>query len=102
MNEIDFILTSTLLVFLFLAASIRYFFYSEEKHGPDLLACPRCGSKEISSLKHMKNWLKKYGPLMGVYYCRNCGYEGPPLQVDDEKQLKKLFKKYKEEDMGGK
>ncbi|MFC2153867.1 hypothetical protein ACFLRC_00095 [Candidatus Altiarchaeota archaeon] len=57
----------------------------------ELIACPRCGSKNISGLKFMRNWLKKFGPIMGFYSCQECGYEGFPVEFDTEEDYKRYF-----------
>jgi hypothetical protein len=58
----------------------------------EILVCPRCGSKDISSLKHMRYFLKETAPLSGQIMCQDCGFEGLPLMVDSEKTRLKLVK----------
>lgn len=55
-----------------------------------VVACPVCGSRDISATKHIKHWLKRSGPMMGVYYCPKCGYEGPPLELKSEADYEML------------
>jgi predicted RNA-binding Zn-ribbon protein involved in translation (DUF1610 family) len=57
----------------------------------EITACPKCGSKNISSLKHVKHWLKRSGAVMGVYSCQECGYEGLPLILDSEEDYKRFL-----------
>ena len=61
----------------------------------DITACPICASKNISGLKHNKHWLKRFGPIMGVYTCCDCGYEGPPTLYATEEEYQKV-RKHKE------
>lgn len=51
-----------------------------------ILVCPRCGSTNLSALKHAKPWLKNYGPVMGIYTCQECGYEGLPICFDSPEE----------------
>lgn len=64
----------------------------EEDGEREVSACPRCGSPNISGLKHLKNWLKRFGPVMGVYTCQKCGYEGPPIIFDSKEKYEKFIK----------
>lgn len=57
----------------------------------EILACPKCGSRDISGLKHLKHWLKRFAPVMGIYTCQACGYEGLPLLLDSEEDYKKFL-----------
>lgn len=58
----------------------------------EIKACTRCGSRNISSLKHTKYWLEKYGPIMGVYTCQECGNEGLPIVFDSMENYGKFLK----------
>lgn len=57
-----------------------------------VITCPKCGSLDISSFKHQGYWLRKDGPIMGVYACQKCGHEGLPLELDSLKDHKKFLK----------
>ncbi|MBD3388637.1 MAG: hypothetical protein GF416_06175 [Candidatus Altiarchaeales archaeon] len=77
----------------------RILFTPEDEFVPDgLLVCPACGSRNISGLKHNKNWLKRFGPIMGVYTCQDCDYDGLPLQVNTERDQQLLEDMKKDED----
>jgi len=65
----------------------------EPEKAREVTACPRCGSLNISALKHTKYWLEKYGSMMGVYTCQECGYEGLPLMLDNDSEYRKYLKK---------
>lgn len=62
---------------------LKRFFTPEEGEKKRALICPRCGSPQLSGLKYDWNWLKRFGPIMGVYKCMGCGYEGLPVTEDD-------------------
>ncbi len=51
-----------------------------------ILICPRCGSTDMSAFKHAKHWLKNYGPVMGIYTCQDCGYDGLPIAFDSREE----------------
>ncbi len=78
------IVTVTLLAWLTLKNIVLKWFFSPEEGGKreEILACPRCGGRNITALKHVKHWLKRFGPIMGVYTCLDCGYEGPPVSFN--------------------
>lgn len=57
----------------------------------EIKACPKCGSMDISGLRHIRDWLKRSGPTMGIYTCQKCGYEGLPIVFDSEKEHKRFL-----------
>jgi hypothetical protein len=59
----------------------------------EISACPRCGSKVISGVKHDSAWKSIYLPSAGIYACSACGYEGVPILFDSEDEYEK-FEKY--------
>ncbi len=61
----------------------------------ELVICLACGSKNISGIKHQKAWLNRFGAVMGIYTCQDCGYEGLPLILDSEKDRKRYKKELK-------
>ena len=58
----------------------------------EVMACPKCGSKDISAVKQGTAWLNEAGALMGIYTCQKCGYQGLPIILDSEKDHKNLLK----------
>ena len=61
------------------------------KDKKEVLACPKCGSRNISGLKHFDAWMKRSGAVMGVYTCQACGYRGLPILLDSEEDYKKFL-----------
>jgi predicted RNA-binding Zn-ribbon protein involved in translation (DUF1610 family) len=57
----------------------------------ELTVCPRCGSLKISAVKQLKPWLSRDGAIMGVYFCPDCGYEGPPFILNNREEHRKLL-----------
>jgi len=55
----------------------------------DIVACPICGSQELSGLKHMENWMKK--TPMSSYTCQKCGNLVIPFILDSEEDYKKFL-----------
>jgi hypothetical protein len=74
-----------LAVIFFRKALVRAFFTPEwEGMGRGIPVCISCGSRNISGLKHIKHWLKRHGPVMGIYTCQDCGWEGLPMILNSE------------------
>ena len=75
----------------------------KKKNGKEIIACPNCASRDL-------DWIGRWGPesalvflgspMMGVYRCIRCGYEGLPLEFKDEEEYQK-FVKYKEDVKAG-
>ena len=63
---------------------LKRFFTPEEGEDKRRLICPRCASTELSGLKYDWYWLKRFGPIMGVYKCLQCGYEGLPVTEEGD------------------
>ncbi|MDD5112241.1 MAG: hypothetical protein PHG85_06830 [Candidatus Altiarchaeota archaeon] len=63
----------------------------------EINACLKCGSRNISGLKQLAYWAKGSGPMMGIYTCQDCGYEGHPFVLDSLRDYKKLLELKKEE-----
>jgi len=69
--------------------------FTPEDDKEKVMACPICGSRDISGLKHDMNWLKRDGATMGVYTCQRCGHRGPPIYFDSEDD-RIWFKEFKD------
>ena len=57
---------------------------SPDAVGDRVLACLSCGSRDLSGLKFLMAWQKKYLPITGVYCCQACGHTGLPMEFDSE------------------
>jgi len=60
--------------------------------GSEFNVCPNCGSRNVSGVRHMKPWLARFGPIMGIYTCEDCGYEGLPITLDSEENRQELLR----------
>lgn len=58
----------------------------------EVTACPRCGSLFVSGVKQGQPWMSRFGPVMGIVTCADCGYEGLPIILDSEEKRKALAK----------
>ena len=57
-----------------------------------IIACSKCGSKQIYKVTLQEPVFTK---LDVPFKCKDCGYQGKPLEFDSEKDYEKFIKKLK-------
>lgn len=72
---------------------------AEKKKDEPVTACPNCGNLLLGWLgNHVEDAaiLQIGGPLMGVYKCDRCGYQGLPLEFDNIEAYSEFMRAKKE------